>query len=72
MTAVVEGASLFAESIDWSSNEGRVKTTRGQISTDELGLSFNYTARTPSDTSKIAVQVDGQVPDGFEISSRQP
>lgn len=67
MTAVAEGASLFAESIDWSSNEGRVKTTRGQISTDELGLSFNYTARTPSDTSKIAVQVDGQVPDGFEF-----
>lgn len=67
MTAVAEGASLFAESIDWSSDDYQMKPTRGQISADELGLSFNYTARTPSDTSKIAVQVKGQVPVGFEF-----
>ncbi len=67
MTAVAEGASLFAESIDWSSEDYKMKPTRGQISSDELTLSFNYTARTPSDTSKIAVQVGGEVPLGFEF-----
>ena len=67
MTAVAEGASLFAESIDWSSDDYRMKPTRGVISHDELELSFNYTARTPSDSSKIAVQVRGQVPPGAEF-----
>lgn len=67
MTAVAEGASLFAESIDWSSEDYKMKSTRGQISTDEIDLNFNYTARTPSDTSKIAVQVGGEVPLGFEF-----
>ena len=67
MTAVAEGASLFAESIDWSSEDYQMKSTRGQISSDELALSFNYTARSSSDTSKIAVQVGGDVPLGFEF-----
>ena len=67
MTAVAEGASLFAESIDWSSDDYKMKPTRGVISPDELALSFNYIARTPSDTSKIAVQVKGQVPTGAEF-----
>ena len=67
MTAVAEGASLFAESIDWSSDEYKMKPTRGRISADELALSFNYTARTPSDSSKIAVQVSGQVLTGTEF-----
>lgn len=67
MTAVAEGASLFAESIDWSSDEYKMKPTRGRISADELALSFYYTARTPSDSSKIAVQVSGQVLTGTEF-----
>ena len=67
MTAVAEGASIFAESIAWNSDVYKMKPTRGQISADELALSFNYTARTPSDTSKIAVQVKGQVPAGSEF-----
>ncbi len=67
MTAVAEGASLFAESIDWSSGDYKMKPTRGIISHDELALSFNYTARTPSDSSKIIVQVRGQVPPGAEF-----
>lgn len=67
MTAVAEGASLFAESIDWSSEDYKMKPTRGQTSTDEIDLNFNFTARTPSDTSKIAVQIEGQAPLGFEF-----
>lgn len=67
MTAVAEGASLFAESIDWSSESRSRKPIRGQISPNELALSFNYTARTPRDTSKIVVQTKGQVPVGTEF-----
>lgn len=67
MTAVAEGASLFAESVDWSSEDYRPKSTRGQITSDALAVSFNYTARTPSDTSKIVVQVKEQVPAGSEF-----
>ena len=62
MTAVAEGASLFAESIDWSSENRERKPSRVVVSPTELALSFNYTARTPTDTSKIVVQVNGQVP----------
>ncbi len=67
MTAVAEGASLFAESIDWSSEDYKMKSTRGQIAIDKIDLNFNYIARTSSDTSKIAVQVGGEVPLGFEF-----
>ncbi len=68
MTAVAEGASLFAESIDWSSESRSRKTSRGQISSGgELAVSFNYVSRTPSATSKIAVQVTGPVASGYEF-----
>ena len=82
MTAVAEGASIFAESIDWRSEKRERKSNRGQISATELPFRFNYIARTSADTSKIAVQVDGNVPTGSEfevvsldggwISSRYP
>ncbi len=72
MTAVAEGASLFAESIDWSSQNRSRKNTRGQISSGgELALSFNYIARTPDVKAKIAVQLAGQAaPDSeFQVDS---
>ena len=46
MTAVAEGASIFAESIDWRSENRERKSTRGQISAPELPFRFNYIART--------------------------
>jgi molecular chaperone DnaK len=68
MTAVAEGASLFAESIDWGSQNRSRKNTRGQISSGgQLGLSFNYIARTPDVKAKVAVQVTGQVDQGCEF-----
>lgn len=71
MTAVAEGASIFAESVDWNSqNRGR-KDIRGQISSSgALSLTFKYIARTPS-KSKIALQTEGPVPIGseFEVKS---
>lgn len=68
MTAVAEGASLFAESIDWSSQNRSRKDTRGQISSgDVLAVSFNYIARTPVAKAKIAVQLAGQASSGSEF-----
>jgi molecular chaperone DnaK len=68
MTAVAEGASLFAESIDWSSQSRSRKNTRGQISAGGgLALSFNYIARTPDVKAKIAVQLAGQAAPGSEF-----
>ena len=68
MTAVAEGASLFAESIDWGSQNRTRKNTRGQISSGGgLDLSFNYIARTPDVKAKIAVQLAGQAASGAEF-----
>lgn len=68
MTAVAEGAALFAESIEWASEDRGRKTNRGSLtSSDDLGLTFNYTARTPSTRAKIVVKIDGEVPAGTEF-----
>lgn len=52
MTAVAEGASIFAESIDWSSNTHSRKAANEVIKTN-LDLSFKYEARTPNSTARI-------------------
>ena len=52
MTAVAEGASIFAESIDWSTQRHNRKNTNKTITTS-IDLSFKYTARTSSDTARI-------------------
>jgi len=68
MTAVAEGASLFAESIDWSSKSRTRKKNRGQIvSGAGSALKFNYIARTPAAKAKIAVQLIGAMADGAEF-----
>lgn len=68
MTAVAEGASLFAESIDWSTQNRSRKNTRGQISSGgRLALTLNYIARTPDVRAKITVQLAGKVASGSEF-----
>ena len=68
MTAVAEGAAIFAESIDWTSQSRNRKTSRGTLaSSGALKVTFNYTARTPSDRAKIVAQVDGEVAPGAEF-----
>lgn len=58
MTAVSEGASLFAESIDWTTQSRSRKTNRGQMSSGgQLAISFNYIARTPDVKAKIAIKM---------------
>ena len=69
MTAVAEGASLFAESIDWSTRDRARKSSRGRISLEkaDLGVSFNFMQRTPAAKAKIAARLDGQAMPGAEF-----
>jgi len=68
MTAVCEGAALFAESIDWGSQSRGRKSNRGKISSSgKLDIAFNYIARTPDTKAKIAVQVAGEALEGAEF-----
>ena len=67
MTAVAEGAAVFAESIDWSSQSRGRKSARGAISAGgSLDLSFNYIARTPDSRAKIVAKLS-RAPTGIEF-----
>jgi molecular chaperone DnaK len=68
MTAVAEGAAVFAESIDWSSDSRGRKSNRGALSTGgKIELMFNYIARTPDRKAKIAAKLGSSVIDGAEF-----
>lgn len=68
MTAVAEGAAIFAESIDWSTQNRSRKTSRGSLSTGgALNLGFNYISRTPDQKAKIVAMVSGNVAPGTEF-----
>ena len=73
MTAVSEGAAIFAESIDWSTQSRGRKSTHGTLKTGgQLNLSFNYVARTPDTKAKIAIKIDGAVHAGSEFQVDSP
>tara|TARA_R110001592_G_scaffold143304_1_gene365988 strand:- start:22096 stop:24588 length:2493 start_codon:yes stop_codon:yes gene_type:complete len=68
MTAVAEGAAVFAESIDWSSQSRGRKNARGALSTGgSLDLSFNYISRTPDSKAKIVAKLGGDAAAGVEF-----
>lgn len=68
MTAVAEGAAVFAESIDWGSQSRGRKSARGALSAGgALELSFNYIARTPDSKAKIVTKLGGSALDGVEF-----
>ena len=67
MTAVAEGAAVFAESIDWASQSRGRKSSRGALSAGgALDLLFNYIARTPEHKAKIVAKLS-HVPAGIEF-----
>ena len=67
MTAVAEGAAVFAESIDWASQSRGRKSSRGAISAGgALDLSFNYIARTPEPRAKVVAKLS-RAPAGIEF-----
>lgn len=53
MTAVAEGASIFAESVDWGDVRHQRKKTRDEIAATQ-NVSIRYEKRTSSQTAKIA------------------
>ena len=68
MTAVAEGAAVFAESIDWASQSRGRKSARGAISAGgALDLSFNYIARTPDSKARVVAKVGGTAAAGTEF-----
>jgi molecular chaperone DnaK len=68
MTAVAEGAAVFAESIDWSSHGRDRKSGRGRVSANgALDLAFNYIARTPDVKAKVVVKMGGPSLPGAEF-----
>lgn len=68
MTAVAEGAAIFAESIDWTSTSRGRKSARGAISADgSAQLSFSYIARTPDSKARIVAKLGGAVIAGTEF-----
>lgn len=68
MSAVAEGAAVFAESIDWASQSRGRKSARGAISAGgSLDLSFNYIARTPDSKAKIVAKLGSSAPAGVEF-----
>lgn len=60
MTAVAEGASIFAESIDWFSCNHARKAANEVIKTT-LPLSFKYTARTSADSAKVMCILENEL-----------
>lgn len=72
MTAVSEGAAVFAESIDWASQSRGRKVGRGELSSGGgLNLTFNYVARTPDTKARVVAKVAGQAASGaaFQVDS---
>lgn len=55
MTAVSEGAAIYAKSVDFETAKGGPKADKGIIKAQSFGLEFRYNARTSSDKAKIAV-----------------
>lgn len=68
MTAVAEGASIYAESIDWTTESRTRKDTRAKMSpTSLLNVSLNYQARTTDTKALITIQLSGSIPIGSEF-----
>ena len=68
MTAVAEGAGVFAESIDWASQSRGRKSSRGAVSAGgDLKVSLNYIARTPDSKSKVLINLGGEAAPGCEF-----
>ncbi len=71
MTAVAEGAAIFAESIDWSQEKRPRKSARGSLDSGAMDVTFDYIARTPDGSARIVAKCADAMPAGcaFQIDS---
>ena len=68
MTAVAEGAAVFGESIDWSSESRGRKSSRGSLMVGgPLALTLSFAARTPDAKTRIGIQLKGEPAPGMEF-----
>jgi len=67
MTAVAEGAAVYAESVNWSDATRGRKPVRSTLNGDSLGITFRYMSRTPSLDTKFAVALARKLAPGFEF-----
>jgi molecular chaperone DnaK len=68
MTAVAEGAAVFAESIDWASQSRGRKSSRGSLAAGSaLEVGFNFLARVPDIRTKIVATLKGEAMAGAEF-----
>ena len=65
MTAVAEGASIFAESIDWATEKHNRKPSNRVVETS-IDLSFKYTARTSSHIARVMCVLGNSI-EGYTI-----
>ncbi len=67
MTAVAEGAAIFAESIDWSTESRGRKAVRNSLASS--GIEFAYVARTPDAQARIVAKSVGTSVGEFQVDS---
>lgn len=67
MTAVAEGAAIFAESIDWSTQSRGRKALRNSLSSS--GIEFAYVARTPDASARIIARRIAAGAGEFQVDS---
>lgn len=60
MTAVAEGASIFAEAINWDDIQHNRKALSGELITD-LDVSFRYNSRISDDNAKIVCILNNEI-----------
>jgi molecular chaperone DnaK len=68
MTAVAEGASIFAESIDWSSERHNRKSNTAEGLAGQ-SITFRYTARTPDSSARVAFKINNDAGIAVEVTS---
>lgn len=67
MTAVAEGAAIFAESIDWSTKSRKRKSSVGKIDVGEnLNIELRYGTRTPEQKTKLVIKLGSNADEDLE------
>ena len=71
MTCVAEGASVFAESIDWESDEKNSKNSKS-VKQTSIGLKFKYEARTSQSKARVMCLVENEIKGSqIELNSKE-
>ena len=67
MTAVAEGAAIFAESIDWSTENRKRKSSVGKLDIGaNLDIELRYGTRTPDIKTKLVLKLGLNAPNNLE------